>query len=630
MRRAGNQWFDRRPQVKLLLIQQSLLFIIFIAARGGHAFLAPARCRGSATSMRRHFPSTPRTFLSPPPPPRRTPMRTTVGVRKEADDPALLVSMGEQVDGANVIVVGAGVGGMATAARLSKAGCSVTVLEKNGPDQAGGRLNEIVQEGGFRFDTGPSLLLLPDTYRETFRDLGCNAEDFFEIRKVAPTYRVYFDDGDTVDLGDDRDEMRRQMDRLEDGGFDKYEAYLDSAALNLEVGLPNFIEEKFTPQRLPEFALNALSNSPLENHHKQLCRRFQNPKMRALLSFQDLYVGLSPYNAPAVFSLLQAIELRDGVYYPMGGFARVRDGLEKVCRDLGVKFRFNCSVSEVQVVGEGGRVRTSGVVLENGEAVDAEVVVCNADLPYAEKELLPDSVSRSFEKADYSSSVIAFYFCSNRRWSQLAHHTVFLSTDWKGSWDSAFGKLPDGELGERRETTVEARPSQTNLRGQTFNFYAAAPARTDPSVCPEDSDAIMVLVPCPNIPDDGPREGEGGEDVDRRGGWVKRAREGVIREMEASAGMEGFGDSIVREEVYAPWDWRDRYNLRRGAVFGLSHGLRQLSLMRPAPQHPTINGLWFCGASTRPGNGVPLVLIGARQVARDVLSSIKGGKLVVL
>ncbi|CAN0422616.1 unnamed protein product, partial [Hapterophycus canaliculatus] len=169
------------------------------------------------------------------------------------------------------------------------------------------------------------------------------------------------------------------------------------------------------------------------------------------------------------------------------------------------------------------------------------------------------------------------------------------------------------------------------------NFYAAAPARTDPSVCPEGSDAIMVLVPCPSIPDDYNQSGDdssgGAEDrggarrgvVPNRKEWVRRAREGVIRDMEASAGMEGFGDSIVGETVYAPWDWRDRYNLRRGAVFGLAHGLNQLSLFRPGPQHPTINGLWFCGASSRPGNGVPLVLIGAKKVAENVLKVVAGG-----
>ncbi|CBJ25802.1 conserved unknown protein [Ectocarpus siliculosus] len=522
---------------------------------------------------------------------------------------------GGEKTAAEVVVVGAGVGGLATAARLAKAGCRVTVVEKNSEEDIGGRLNELVMEGGFRFDTGPSLLLLPETYRETFAELGRDSDEFFEMRRVSPTYKVYFDDGESVDLSDDEEDLRRQMDRLEDGGFDKYKAYLDGAQLNLEVGLPNFIEEKFTPGRLPEFALGALFNSPLENHYGQLSRRFDNPKMRALLSFQDLYVGLSPYNAPAVFSLLQAIELRDGVYYPTGGFARVGEALGTVCRDLGVKFRFDSPVSEVSVVGEGGRVNSKGVVLASGELLEADAVVCNADLPYAEKALLPDSVSRSFENSEYSTSVIAFYLCSNRRWPQLSHHTVFLSTDWKASWDSAFGKLPGGELGE------------------SFNFYAAAPARTDPSVCPEGSDAIMVLVPCPSIPDDYTGkidDGGSGNDTREGGGpdredWVRRAREGVIREMEASAGMEGFGDSIVGEEVYAPWNWRDRYNLRRGAVFGLSHGLNQLSLLRPGPQHPTVNGLWFCGASSRPGNGVPLVLIGAKQVAANVLKVVEGG-----
>ncbi|CAM9322137.1 unnamed protein product [Discosporangium mesarthrocarpum] len=521
----------------------------------------------------------------------------------------LMTTHGEQIP--HVIVVGAGVGGLSSAARLSKAGCRVTVVEKNGEDGIGGRLNELVFEGGYRFDTGPSLLLLPRTYKKAFADLGYDSEEFFHITRVSPAYKVYFSDGDTIELCDDEDRLCKQIETLEEGGYAKYKEYLHQAQLNLEVGLPNFIEERLDMSRLPEFAWKALSGSfPLENHHAQLSRKFSTPKMRALLSFQDLYVGLSPYNAPAIFSLLQGIELGEGVFYPMGGFAGVSKAMAKVCQELGVQFHFDTSVSEVMVVGEAGRTRAEGVRLTSGQVLEADAVVCNADLPYAEEALLPDSVARNFKagfkqyNAEYSSSVVAFYFATNKRWPQLAHHTVFLSTDWQGSWDSAFGKTPGGELGE------------------SFNFYVAAPARTDPSVCPEGHDAIMVLVPCPSLPD---KEGSavcgGGE----RNDWVRRAREGVVSALENTAQMKGFADSLVGEEFYAPKTWRDRYNLRRGSVFGLSHGLNQLSVNRPSHRHPTINGLWYCGASTRPGNGVPLVLIGASQVAQDVVRTLRQG-----
>ncbi|CAM9414847.1 unnamed protein product [Chrysoparadoxa australica] len=509
----------------------------------------------------------------------------------------LMSPLEEQGSRKEVVVVGAGIGGLVTAGYLAKdSGTKVTVLEKNGEQDIGGRVNEVSlgPQGEFRFDTGPSLLLLPEIYRETFADLGVDSNDLFEMKRVDPAYQVYFSDGkDPLTLCADETVMERQLEALEEGKLRQYQEYMAISQLNKDVGLPNFIQEKLSLDRMGEFLMNVAVASPLANHAKQIAERFSHPKIRAVLSFQDLYVGLSPYQAPAVFNLLSAIELNEGIYYPVGGFHQVARGLRKVCEGLGVTFRCNSPVQQVLVEGKVYDYEATGVLLESGEEIQADVVVANADLPYVEQELVPQHLSRSFEKASYSTSVIAFYWACNKRWEALNHHTLFLSTDWEGSWDSIFKRSP-------------GKP----VVADDFNFYVATASRTDPTVCPEGCDAIMVLVPC------SPTEGVVDEAAEAE--VVANARKQVIRKFEEAAGMSGFAESIQHEVIYSPSEWRRRYNLVGGSVFGLAHGLNQLSLFRPAPKHPNVKGLYFAGASTRPGNGVPLVMIGSKLVSKAI------------
>ncbi len=207
----------------------------------------------------------------------------------------------------HILVIGAGVGGLATAGRLARAtkgqGTTITIVEKNGRERVGGRLNEYVWEG-HRWETGPSLLLLPEVYAETFAALG--GEVFLPLTKVEPSYLVVFGDGDSLELYTDRTKMEAAIERLEPGAFPQYQAYLDGAQANLDFGFSAFIEEKPRFEFLPAFLQNALGPGwPLQGHHSLLANLFNSRKLQAALSFQDLYVGLSPYDAPAVFSLLQ-------------------------------------------------------------------------------------------------------------------------------------------------------------------------------------------------------------------------------------------------------------------------------------------------------------------------------------
>jgi len=419
------------------------------------------------------------------------------------------------------------------------------------------------------------------------------------------------------------------------------------ADINLDAGLPLFIEqnwEKGLPV-LPKFLINALLHWPLKSHHDQLGEFFESDRMRALFSFQDLYIGLSPYTAPGVFSLLQSIELTNGIYYPIGGFAKIAEKMKTLCEDMGVKIHYDTSVSQIQVDPSTRRVQgvrcnhhpsegeeeeeqkkkkkkknaeeeaeknsMSQKKSHDNQLFSADVIVSNADLPYTEMELLretPETMRDGFEQREkkfkYSSSVVSICWAVKKRYdTALAHHSIFLSDKYRSSWDNVFEPTDRPDL---------VFPDDY----KDFNFYVHAPSRTDPSCCPSDHDSIMVLVPAPPLAE----EGGSLEDIREAEERLKaKAREAVIKRFE-DAGMTDFRSSIVDESIRGPLEWKQLFNLRRGSVFGIAHPMDQLSLFRPSPEHPKLKNLFSVGASTRPGNGVPLVLVGAEQVARSILA----------
>lgn len=632
------------------------------------------------------------------------------------------------------VVVGAGAGGLFAAARLARSGVETTLVEKNERRCAGGRLGceTLTTEGGarsFRFETGPSLLLLPSVYRRALKEIRAPAE--LQLARVRPSYAVHFSDGlpTPLELGGDaaaEAQLAEEMERAEPGAYEAYRAYLDGARANLDAGLPIFIREDLGLKalgRLPRFLRAALLGNdgasplrdwPLGSHAEQLDRTFAVQRHKDLASFQDLYIGLPPADAPAVFSLLQAIEVADadaaadlgdggteaaatddaGIFYPIGGWGAVRDALLGAAEVAGVRVRWGHAAQSVVV--EDGRVtgvriaptaaRQAGVGAGEGEGLlgwdaqgrpagasvgcaprpgastellPADCVVVNADVATAEPTLLPATLRRSeyAERSEagglsgwlglaadlaaravgtrpprrwrYSSSSMSFFFALGRRYEQLRHHNVFIGNP--SSWDEIFDATHYGAWGAR------AGP---------LHFYVHAPARTDESaVSRPTDDAVMVLVPTPPLD-----ERLTPEEAEAATGRARVRVRTAILDTFKRAGMSGFEEAILAERVRSPLGWRDAYGcipsphppaadqplqppayltcrpvrLRRGAIFGLSHNLDQLSFFRPGRRHgAAVRGLHWVGASTTPGNGVPLVLIGAQKAAAEALAELE-------
>ena len=490
----------------------------------------------------------------------------------------------------SAIVIGAGIGGLATAARLARSGYNVTLLEKN--SRAGGRI-DIIERDGFRFDTGPTLFLMPEIFAETYAAVGERMEDHLELLRLDPTYRVHLHDETSFDITSDLNSMCKQLEAMETGSFEAFLRFMSEGYRHYHLSLKHFVGRNFTswlqyfsPANIPLI----FRVKSLVKHYNHIAGYFSDTRLRAAFSFQNMYLGLSPYDAMATYSLLQYSEIADGVWFPRGGIYKVVESLASIAEGLGVQIRCASPVSRIDV--EGKSQSASGVTLENGEHLAADVVIANADLPYVYSELLPDDrIAARLKRKKYSSSALMFYWgIKGERSPLLLHHNAFLADHrYRESFERIFRdlKLPD-------------EPS----------FYVCAPARTDPSCAPLDGDSLLVLVPVGHVNDEEPQDWES---------LRNRAREAVLSRLDA-VGLNGLADKIAFEEVIGPPDYLNHLNLSKGAAFGLSHSFSQVGYLRPRNRHKRYKNLYFVGASTHPGTGLPIVLISARLVVERILA----------
>ena len=476
-------------------------------------------------------------------------------------------------------------GSLAAAIRLAARGFEVEVFEKN--EGLGGRMSRL-EESGFTFDTGPSLLLMTDTYRELFASAGRDLDDYVRLIPLDGQYRVNFGDGDSLTVRRTLPELIRELERIEPGVTPRFYRFLADACQKYRVGRSEFVERDFEGAR-DFFGLRnlrlLLRTRALNNYYRSVSRFFRTEKLRQAFSLQTMYLGLSPFEAPAVYSLLPYTELaEDGLWFPEGGMYSLIEAMEELATELGVRFHLNSPVEEV-VLSKG---KATGI-RAGGEETGADAVLVGADLPYAYRELLGGTADGDFkfrrrEKLQYTASAFMLYLGIDRKLDRMLHHNFYLSGRYKENFEAIFRdrRLPDD-------------PS----------FYAVVPSKTEPDMAPQGKASLFVLVPVPHL---GPNV-----DWEREGTSFK---ERVYDLLERRCGVRR--DWVVFERVRTPLDWRDEYNLEEGAAFGIGHGIMQVGYFRPPMVSEAIEGLYFVGASTRPGTGVPLVTIGARLVAERI------------
>ncbi len=488
----------------------------------------------------------------------------------------------------SVIVIGAGVGGIAAAAHLARRGVRVTVLEKN--SRPGGRCDRFSRDG-HHFDAGPTLLVMPLLYEAEFAALGASLREMLNLQQVDPTYHLVFDDGSRLALTSDPSAMREQLESIEPGSYRGFLRYVEEGRRHYQLAMDRLVNrdfrtasEFFTLGNLPLlFRLK-----PLVQHYGNMSAYFDDPRLKAAFTFQDVYMGLSPFEAPATFSMMPYTELAHGVWYPRGGMYRVVEALMDLANRAGVEFVFNAAVERIEVNGASAR----GVVLADGHRLEADAILANADLPYVYRDLLPrDGLADQLARKRFSCSVISFFWGVDKPYEMLGPHTLFLADNYRENFESI-----------TRDLTLPENPS----------LYIHAPARLDPCMSPAGEDTLIAIVPVGHLSENG--EQDWGDIRDR-------ARQEVFRRL-AAVGVTDLPAHLKFEVSYTPLSWRKRYNLMKGSTHGLCHNLTQLAYFRPSNRHPRYHNLYFAGASTRPGTGVPTALVSARLAAERMLGDL--------
>jgi phytoene desaturase len=481
----------------------------------------------------------------------------------------------------SVVVVGAGLGGLSAALRLRGADRSVTVLERAAVP--GGRCG-LLEDGGYRFDTGPTVLTMPDLVADALGAVGESLADWLDLRPLDPLYRASFPDGSTLDVRRDREAMAAEVARVcGPAEAEGYRRFADYVTRLYRLEMHDFIDRNLdSPLDLVRPALARLvAIGGLRRLHAKVAQYLRDPRTQRVFSFQSMYAGLSPYDALAIYAVISYLDTVAGVYVPAGGMHALPRALAGAAEKHGVELRYGETVTRVEVRGS----RAVAVHTSSGERVPADVVVLNPDLPVACRDLLPPSARpRSLRRLRYSPSCFLLLAGSRTSYPKAAHHNITFGRAWRRT----FRELID-------EHRLMSDPS----------LLVTVPTASDPSLAPAGRSSFYVLAPTPNL--DAPL------DWDVIGG---RYRDEIVELLERR-GYVGFGAGIEVEHVTTPADWARR-GMERGTPFAASHTFAQTGAFRPGNLAPGLDNVVFVGSGTQPGVGVPMVLISGRLAAERV------------
>jgi phytoene desaturase len=495
-----------------------------------------------------------------------------------------------------VVVIGAGLSGLAAACHLLGAGHDVTVVERE--PIVGGRCGRLDQDG-FSFDTGPTVMTMPELVGEALNAVGVDLGQVLPMRRMDPGYRARYADGSRIDVRFGRAAMRAEIERT-CGPADAaaFDGFVDWLAELYDIELPNFIDRNFDSAlglvSRPMAALRLLRLGAFGRLGPAVARRFADPRLQRLFSFQAMYAGLAPADALALYAVITYMDSIAGVWFPEGGMHAVPTAMAAAIEKAGGELVLDSQVTGLLRRRDGAiagvRLAGGAGVSADSEAVPADAVVCTLDLPIAYDQLLPElSVPRALRRPTYSPSAVVWHVgVRGEPNSDVAHHNIHFGSEW----DTAFDALLDrGEL----------MPDPSRL--------VTVPSLDDPTAAPAGCSTLFVLEPVPNL-------------AAGRVDW--RTEAGPMRERLAGfLEREGYPSDIVTERLVTPLEWRAQ-GMAAGTPFALAHTFAQTGPFRPPNAERRVPGLFFAGSGTVPGVGVPMVLISGKLAAHRATSYLGG------
>jgi phytoene desaturase len=481
-----------------------------------------------------------------------------------------------------VIIIGAGFGGMAAAALLARDGHQVTVVEKN--DQPGGRA-AVWREKGFLFDMGPSWYLMPDVFERFFAEFGKRPNEFYNLIRLNPAYRVFYSPEEKVDISPDLEKNFKLFEQYQPHGAEQLTKYLDAAKYQYDIAMKEFIYKQYE-HYTDFFNLKLLVKGSklhifqsLDDYAK---RYITEEKLRKILEYTMVFLGGTPFDTPALYSLMSHVDFNLGVWYPDGGITKLVEAFHRLAVSLDVEFQFDQPVKKIIV-----KNNTVAGVQTNNKIIEADLVVANADYAHVETQLL-DSEHQSYpsqywEKRAIAPSALLMYLGVDEKVQNLVHHNLYFAPHWQDHFESIF-----------HNPQWPADPS----------YYISCPSKTDASVAPQGQENLFILVPV----------SAGLEDTNKiREEYFTK----IMSHLETLTGQD-IKKSLIVKRLFAHNDFTSAYNAYKGTALGLAHTLRQTAIFRPSQRSRRVKGLYYTGHYTHPGIGVPMVTIASQILAQTI------------
>jgi phytoene desaturase len=487
-----------------------------------------------------------------------------------------------------IIVIGAGFAGLSAATYLAHQGCDVTILEKN--SVAGGRARQY-SEAGFTFDMGPSWYWMPDIFENYFADFGKKRADYYDLIRLDPSYTVFFDKNQIWKIPANMTELEALFERAEAGSSIALRQFLKEAKYKYQTGIGEFVQKP--SQSITEFIDMRIFKSLFRldmftSMSKHLQKSFKNPKLIQLLEFPVLFLGATPQNTPALYSMMNYADMSLGTWYPPGGMFEIIKGMVRLATEKGVRILLNQEVKSIQV-NKTKKPATITTCVTDTESFEADYVVAGADYHHIEQVVLPAEF-RHYSPAYWDKRVMApssllFYLGVNKRLTNLNHHNLFFDEDFNLHAKEIYEtpKLPTNPL-----------------------FYVCVPSLTDSTVAPAGCENLFILIPlAPDLPDD-------------KEEWREKYYHMVMERLEKLTG-QSIRDAVIYKRSYAHRDFKNDYHAFKGNAYGLANTLMQTAFLKPKLKNNHLTNLYYTGQLTVPGPGVPPSLISGKIVANELL-----------
>lgn len=500
---------------------------------------------------------------------------------------SLSASIKKQQVATKAIIIGSGFSGITAAATLAQKGYDVTILEKN--TVPGGRARKFEVEG-FTFDMGPSWYWMPEIFEQFFRKFGKKRSDYYELIRLDPSYTIFFGKGDTMEVPAKKAALFELFESYEQGSSAKLDTFLKEAAYKYKVGMEEFVYKpgnsilEFADIRVFKSLFRLQMFSSISSQIRSL---FTHPKLIELLEFPVLFLGATPQNTPAMYSLMNYADLILGTWYPMGGMHKIIEGMIQVAEELGVKIILNQEVKNIHVPNG----HATKVITQDKE-YHADVVVGSADYHHVEQVLL-NKEHRQYspaywDKRTMAPSSLLFYLGINKKLQNLQHHNLFFDEDFN----------------------LHAAEIYTNPKWPTAPlFYACMPSKTDKTVAPAGCENLFLLVPlAPDL-----------EDTE----LLREYYYGLIMDRLEDLTGQKIRDAVVYKRSFAHNDFKADYHAYKGNAYGLANTLRQTAILKPKMRSPKVKNLFYTGQLTTPGPGMPPSIISGQVVAAEIYKTIK-------